>query len=134
MNKGMLMLRQSAKTIARQVPAIGRLIKQRDELLIEVERLRHQLAKEESSATFDFGGLCGLSPVTDNWGLARGQPVDRVYIERFLWQHRGDIRGHVLEIGDNNYTLRFGEGRVCKSTIAHVSAHNANATITADLV
>jgi hypothetical protein len=97
-NKGMLILRQAAKTVARQVPAIGRLIKQRDELLIDVERLRHQLAKEESSATFDFGGLCGLSPVTDSWGFARGQPVDRVYIERFLSQHRGDICGHVLEV------------------------------------
>src|SRR5260370_15985360 len=99
----MLMLRQSAKTIARQVPAIGRLIKQRDELLIEVERLRHQLAKEESSATFDFGGLCGLSPVTDNWGLARGQPVERVYIGRLLSHHRGDIHGHLLEVDANSY-------------------------------
>jgi SAM-dependent methyltransferase len=133
MNKGMLMLRQAAKTIARQVPAIGRLFKQRDELLVEVERLRHQLAREESSTTFDFGGLYGLSPVTDSWGFARGQPVDRVYIERFLSQHRGDIRGHVLEIGDNSYTLRFGEGRVGKSLIADVSADNAKATIIADL-
>src|SRR5258708_32700535 len=47
MNKGMPMLRQAAKTIARHVPAIDRLIKQRDDLLIEVERLKHQLAKED---------------------------------------------------------------------------------------
>jgi glycosyltransferase involved in cell wall biosynthesis/SAM-dependent methyltransferase len=134
MNKGTLMLRRAAKTIARQVPEIGRLIKQRDELLVQVERLRHQLAKKESSASFDFGGLCGLSPVTDNWGFARGRPVDRVYIERFLSQHRGDIRGHVLEIGDNSYTLRFGEGRIGKSVIADVNADNAKATIIADLV
>src|SRR5258707_14931014 len=134
MNKGMLMLRQAAKTIARQVPAIGRLFKQRDELLVEVERLRHQLAREESSTTFDFGGLYGLSPVTDSWGFAGGQPVGRVYIERFLSQHRGDIRGHVLEIGDNSYTLRFGEGRLGKSIIVDVSADNAKATIIADLV
>jgi SAM-dependent methyltransferase len=133
-NMGTVMLRRAAKTIARQVPAIGRLIKQRDELLIEVERFRHQLAKEESSPSFDFGGLCGLLPVTDNWGFARGQPVDRVYIERFLFQHRDDIRGHVLEIGDNSYTVRFGEGRVGKSIIADVSADNAKATIVADLV
>jgi SAM-dependent methyltransferase len=134
MNKGTLMFRRAAKTIARQVPAIGRLIKQRDELLIEVERRRHQLSKEQSSASFDFGGLSGLSPVTDDCGFARGQPVDRVYIERFLSQHRGDIRGHVLEIGDNSYTLRFGEGRVGKSVVADVNADNAKATIIADLV
>jgi hypothetical protein len=43
--------------------------------------------------------------------LARGQPVDRAYIEQFFSPHRGDIRGDVLEICDNHYTLRFGEGR-----------------------
>src|SRR5712672_2396530 len=50
-------------------------------------------------------------------GAARGRPIDRAYIELFLQQHRGDIRGDVLEIGDNRYTLRFGEGRVRKSVI-----------------
>ena len=49
-------------------------------------------------------------------------------------QHRGDIRGDVLEIGDNRYTLRFGEGRVRKSVIADASRDNGNATIIADLV
>jgi SAM-dependent methyltransferase len=82
---------------------------------------------------FDFGGLGGLSPITDNWGFARGQPIDRMYIERFLWQHRGEIRGHILEIGDNSYTIRFGEARVEKSIIADISEHNAKATIVADL-
>lgn len=86
-----------------------------------------------SSESFDFGGFGGLSPITDDWGFARGQPVDRVYIERFLSQHRGDIRGHVLEIGDNSYTLRFGGGRVDKSIIADVEMHNVKATIVADL-
>jgi SAM-dependent methyltransferase len=51
-----------------------------------------------------------------------------------LSQHRGDIRGDVLEIGDNHYTLRFGERRVRKSVIADVSTDNGKATIIADLV
>jgi hypothetical protein len=62
-NKGMLMLRQSAKTIARQVPAIGRLIKQRYELLIEVERLRHQLAKDQLAKEEDAGLSSGCPTV-----------------------------------------------------------------------
>jgi SAM-dependent methyltransferase len=126
------MFRQATKTIAQQIPAIGRLIKQRDETLIEVERLRDQLGRE--SATFEFGGFRRLSPVTENWGHARGQPVDGAYIERFLSQHRADIRGDVLEIRNNHYTLRFGEGRVRKSVIADVSADNGKATVIADLV
>jgi SAM-dependent methyltransferase len=86
-----------------------------------------------SSASFDFGGLCGLSPITNDWGFARGQPIDRVYIEQFLSHHRGDIRGRVLEIGDNSYTLRFGEGRVGESITADVNADGAKATMIADL-
>ena len=132
MNNATLMFSHATKIIARQVPAISRLVKQRDELLVEVERLRDQLGRE--SATFDFGGFRRLSPVTDNLGVARGQPVDRAYIEQFLSQHRGDIRGDVLEIGDNRYTRRFGEARVRKSLIADASRDNGNATIIADLV
>ena len=85
MNNAALMFRQATKIIARQIPAVSRLIKQRDELLIEVERLRDQLGRK--SATFEFGGFRKLSPVTNNRGLARGQPVDRAYIEQFLSQH-----------------------------------------------
>ena len=132
MNNAALMFRQATRIIARQIPAVSRLVKQRDELLIEVGRLRDQLGRE--SATFEFGGFRRLSPVTNNWGLTRGQPVDRAHIEQFLSQHRGDIRGDVLEIGDNHYTLRFGEGRVRRSVVADVNTDNGKATILADLV
>ena len=50
-----LMFRQATKITARQIPAVSRLVKQRDELLIEVGRLRDQLGNE--SATFEFGGF-----------------------------------------------------------------------------
>jgi SAM-dependent methyltransferase len=132
MNTLRLMFKHASKIIARQVPAISRLVKQRDELLVEVDRLRDQLGRE--SAAFEFGGFRKLSPVTDNWGAARGRPIDRAYIELFLSQHRGDIRGDVLEIGDNRYTLRFGDGRVRKSVIADVSRDNGDSTVFADLV
>jgi hypothetical protein len=53
MNNAALMLRQATKIIARRFPAISRLVKQRDELLIEVGGLRDQLGRE--SAAFDLG-------------------------------------------------------------------------------
>jgi SAM-dependent methyltransferase len=84
-------------------------------------------------ATFDFGGLGGLSPITNDWGYSRGLPVDRVYIERFLARHKHDIRGHVLEIGDDTYTWRFGEERVAKSTTLDIRRDNSKAMIVADL-
>src|SRR5262252_3366041 len=44
-----------------------------------------------------------------------------------------DIRGRVLEIGDNAYTLRFGGAQVRQSDILHVDASNPRATFVGDL-
>ena len=63
----------------------------------------------------------------------RGLPVARYYIERFLSAHASDIQGHVLEIGDNYYTRKFGRNRVTRSDVLHVAEGNPNATIVADL-
>jgi len=80
-----------------------------------------------------FGDLKQLSPFSRCWGLDRGTPVDRYYIERFLAENAVDIRGRVLEVGDNAYTLRFGGARVRQSDILHVDANNPRATFVGDL-
>src|SRR5262249_51767928 len=46
----------------------------------------------------DLGDLRRLTPIDPNWGFERGTPIDRVYVERFVGEHAGDIRGRVLEI------------------------------------
>ena len=81
-----------------------------------------------------FEGLRRITPISRAWGADRGQPVDRYYIERFLTAYAGDIRGHVLEIKDNAYTLRFGGDRVTGSEVLHKDKGNLKATIVADLV
>jgi SAM-dependent methyltransferase len=81
----------------------------------------------------DLGSLASPQPISRVWGLDRGQPVDRYYIESFLQQHSDVIRGHVLEIGDNVYTYQYGGERVQKSDILHVSAGSPKATVIADL-
>jgi SAM-dependent methyltransferase len=60
-------------------------------------------------------------------------PVDRFYIERFLACHAEDIRGRVLEVSNNTYTMKFGGARVTKSDVLHNVANNQRATIVADL-
>jgi hypothetical protein len=62
-----------------------------------------------------FGDLRRLTPISRSFGYDRGQPIDRYYIANFLGRHSGDIRGHVLEIGDDRYTRRFGGDRVTHS-------------------
>lgn len=80
-----------------------------------------------------FGSLRRLDPVNRQFGFGRGRPVDRYYIEAFLARHAGDIRGRVLEVGDDAYTRRFGNGRVTASDVLHAVAGNPQATLVADL-
>jgi hypothetical protein len=57
-----------------------------------------------------WGSLRRVEPLSRSFGFERGTPVDRRYIEGFLAAHAGDIRGRVLEVGDDSYTRRFGTG------------------------
>jgi SAM-dependent methyltransferase len=80
-----------------------------------------------------FGDLRRLEPLSRKFGYDRGQPVDRYYIEQFLARHADDIRGRVLEIGDDAYTRRFGRARVSQSDVLHIKEGHPGATIIADL-
>jgi SAM-dependent methyltransferase len=80
-----------------------------------------------------FGDLRRLNPMSRFFGLDRGLPIDRYYIEKFLAQYSSDIHGHVLEIGDNTYTMKFGGKQVTKSDVLHAREGNPKATIVADL-
>lgn len=66
-------------------------------------------------------------------GYSRGTPIDRVYIDRFLSDHAGDIRGRVLEVRDAAYTHRFGGSRVTSSEVLDRDASNPSMTVQADL-
>jgi SAM-dependent methyltransferase len=80
-----------------------------------------------------FGIFRRLTPISRTFGLDRGQPIDRFYIERFLTSHARDIRGAVLEIGDDGYARRFGRDQLVTCDVLHVEAGHPGATIVADL-
>jgi SAM-dependent methyltransferase len=82
---------------------------------------------------FDLGDLRRVTPIDSGFGLGRGKPVDRHYIESFLRQHASDIRGHVLEVAEDTYIEQFGGGRVTHRDILHVDESNPRATVIADL-
>src|SRR5687768_12860342 len=79
-----------------------------------------------------LGTLRRTHPLSSEYGYDRGRPVDRYYIERFLAQHRADIRGSVLEVKEPLYTERLGTG-VTRSDVLDRSASNSRATVIADL-
>ena len=80
-----------------------------------------------------LGSLKRTRPISRNYGWERGTPVDRFYIERFLSAHAADVRGRVLEIGDDEYTRRYGGSQVTESDVLHASPGNPQATLVADL-
>jgi SAM-dependent methyltransferase len=80
-----------------------------------------------------FGDFARTVPISDVFGFDRGIPIDRYYIENFLEKSAKQIRGRVLEIGDKDYTVRFGGNNVDKSDVLHVDDGNSCATIIGDL-
>lgn len=80
-----------------------------------------------------LGDFARTRPISRCFGFDRGKPIDRYYIENFLAERSSDIRGRVLEIGDNSYTVKFGGANVCKSDVLHVDSANSKATIVGEL-
>lgn len=72
-------------------------------------------------------------PVSRVFGLDRGQPIDRYYIESFLENNSSSIKGKVLEIADNKYTKKFGGKNILESEVLHAVDGNPKATIVGDL-
>ncbi|MEO5647727.1 MAG: glycosyltransferase, partial [Chitinophagaceae bacterium] len=79
------------------------------------------------------GDFNRVIPFNTDFGYSRGGPVDRYYIENFLGKNESCIKGRVLEIGDNDYTIRFGKTNVTKSDVLHVNEDNEKATFVGDL-
>ena len=79
-----------------------------------------------------LGGFRSTSPVGTCWGLDRGTPIDRYYIDLFLASRATDIRGRCLEVRDTGYVDRYGSG-VSGRDILDIDPTNARATFVADL-
>ena len=94
---------------------------------------RNQLLGVPQAGQVNFGDLRRVEPFGRHFGTDRGEAIDRYYIEAFLQAHSADIRGRVLEVGDDSYTRRFGGRRVIQSDVLHVGPGNPQATIVADL-
>jgi SAM-dependent methyltransferase len=110
------------------------------EMLIKVYRwLRDRKRKVDRYTRWppigalDLGDLRRLTPVSKNFGLDRGQPIDRYYVEKFLGQNAAAIKGRVLEIGDPRYTRQFGGDKVTQSDVLHVNLKKPDVTIIGDL-
>ena len=80
-----------------------------------------------------MGSLRRLKPISKIFGIERGLPIDRYYIESFLNRNKKDIQGRVLEIGDSIYTRKFGNKHISQSDVLHATHGNPHATLVGDL-
>lgn len=96
-----------------------------------IEKALRYLTRRKTPVVFN--DPAALEPVSRLFGLDRGTPVDRYYVEKFLEQRRPEIRGRVLEVGDSSYSRRFGAGRAEAYEVLHVDSSNPAATIIGDL-
>ncbi|HKO80325.1 MAG TPA: methyltransferase domain-containing protein, partial [Chitinophagaceae bacterium] len=88
---------------------------------------------QPSTGNVRWGDLKRTIPFSKSFGFDRGGAIDRYYIENFLLAKSNFIKGKTLEIGDNDYTIRFGKTKVTQSDILHVDDTNPKATIIGDL-
>ena len=96
-------------------------------------RVPQHLRKRMQRTMLMWGGLRHTAPVSEAFGYDRGKPIDRRYIEIYLERHANSVRGRVLEIGDNEYTLRFGGSRVRQSDVLNIFPGNPKTTFVDDL-
>ena len=83
--------------------------------------------------SIDFGDFDRVTPISRVFGLDRGTPIDRYYIEQFLAANRDLIQGRTLEMGDPRYINKFGGDKVTQFDVMHVVEGNPDATVVADL-
>lgn len=79
-----------------------------------------------------FSLFRSTKPVSSKFGLDRGQPIDRYYIEKFLSDNSKYIHGNVLEIAESTYSKKFGKD-VKTFGVLNFTADNPNATAIGDL-
>ena len=110
--------------------------------------LARTTGRSPAPGSVNLGDRRGVAPTSRHYGMDRGLPVDRYYVEDFLRRHGGssgygggDIQGHVLEVGGDDYARRFGgwtgapdgDSAITALDVLHADASNPIATIVGDL-
>ena len=126
-------IRYLIKKISQKVKYYIKKMKLRNIFKSAQKKAKNKTGKIPSTGEISIGDLNRTTPFSTQFGYDRGGPIDRYYIENFLNDNSSLIRGRVLEIGDNVYTLKYGGSNVTKSDIFHIDDSNEQATFVGDL-
>lgn len=101
--------------------------------LIKVTKLKKKLLfLKKRILKVNWHNLRSLKPISNVFGLDRGTPIDRVYIEDFLEKNKQHINGTICEISNNLYSKKYSNNAT-KYEILHYTDDNPQATIIGDL-
>ena len=89
---------------------------------IEIFKNRIKKYWERRKNTNPIKDWPAMQPFT-RMGTDRGTPIDRIYIEKFLSKNKELIKGNILEIGDAEYTFKYGKS-INKSYILTVDSRD----------
>lgn len=95
-----------------------------------IERFFQILIRKK--APVHFNDLHLTLPISKTFGLDRGTPIDRYYIDAFLSRNSKLVAGRVLEVAESFYSKKYGEN-VERFEVLHATTENTNATIIGDL-
>lgn len=73
-----------------------------------------------------------ITPVSHLFGCDRGTPIDRYYIDKFLFENKSKITGICCEIAEDTYCKKWGSD-ISRQEILHYDNTNPDATIVGDL-
>lgn len=80
-----------------------------------------------------WGNLRRSTPFSPTFGYDRGTPIDRYYLDRFLTEEGGSIRGVVGEIAGTTLVDAYGGSRVTRTEVIDLDDDNPRVTLLADL-
>ena len=126
-----LLLNSGQHFADRDCKAIGKMKKNLTSPYFEPRERRRTLIRRVFNPWWIYLLARKTCPLSYNYGINRGVPIDRYYIEKFLEEHRSTITGHCLEIGDDKYIRTFGTP--AKIDILDYNLKNKKANIYADL-
>jgi SAM-dependent methyltransferase len=89
--------------------------------------------RRRAGGAVDLGDLRRLEPVSRVFGTDRGTTIRRYYIENFLNRHCSDLRGRIMEVGDDRYARRFSAADAAVDVL-DPDPESSAATLRADLV
>ena len=96
-----------------------------------IAELLKYLTRKKVKVIFNDLEMC--RPVSRVFGLDRGTPIDRRYIEEFLQKNSHYIKGKVLEVGESSYSKKFAGGKITSFEVIHAVPGNKSASIVGDL-